>query len=267
MENASAQSLFPRDEPVTGGMAAVIAFAACVVGHVCSSRYLSRYKWYVSKPPAERAYLDQLVVSCPAISCTVLMFARGMWMLPAGMLARQFGTTHMHATAMDVAIGFHIYEVCLYVLHGKKLVFWVHHLLALGAIVTSRLTEQQMQIIAWQYSCEVTGVPLAAVLLMQQDPALKASTAYTVAGAVLWVTWLFARVISLLACTAFFGHDLFYALPAIGRLDDLHWIHKYLALPSTVIIWGMSLVWFWPITLGILKALGVIEAKSAKAKS
>ena len=124
--------------------------------------------------------------------------------------------TQLHATAIDVAVGFHLYEVMLYVLHGKKLVFWVHHLLALGALVTSRLTEQQMQIIAWQYSCEITGVPLAAVLIMQQDPNLKASAAYTVAGALLWVSWLLARVLSLLACTAFFGHDLFLTHANLG---------------------------------------------------
>lgn len=253
----------------SSGLALVALTAlACAVGHVATSKLLaSNFEWYRAKVPADRAYYSQLVVSSFAITYSVHLFVRGMLLLPAGALARHFGSTPLHATAIDVAVGFHLYEIAIYLLNGKALIFWVHHVVAMGALITSRLTEQQMQIIAWQYSCEITGPFLAAVLIMQQDPSLKSSAAYTAAGTLLWASFLVARVLSLLACAVYFAHDLFYTLPAIGRYDDLHLIHRYLALPSTILIWAMSVVWFWPITHGLLKALGWAAAKPPAAKA
>jgi hypothetical protein len=191
----------------------VTACAACSVIHVVSARaVLSRYAWYREKSAAERAYFDQLVTSCPAITFTVTAFASALWQHPSDVTARHFGSTSTHVLGIEASIGYLLYETGLYVIHGKDAIYWLHHTLSLTALTLSLLTGQQMNLIAWQYSAELTGLPLAAVLLMQQDPVLKASLAYSVAGVMLWFLWLVTRVISLGVCGWTIARDLFVEL-------------------------------------------------------
>ena len=58
-----------------------------------------------------------------------------------------------------------------------------------------------------------------------------------------------------------------YALPELGRLDDVNVVTRWLFLPSILFIFGFSAFYFSKITKGMLKALGFGGAKPARASS
>ena len=49
-------------------------------------------------------------------------------------------------------------------------------------------------------------------------------------------------------------------------LDRVNPVLRYLLLPSNLFLWGISCHWFRKITLGILKAIGLIKPKASSGK-
>ena len=76
------------------------------------------------------------------------------------------------------------------------------------------------------------------------------------------------RNVKCCACTSLMVRPSHHtSRPAAGRLHELNPLLRFGTLPSTLILWSMSLCWFWPITKGLLKAVGVLgSGKAAAAK-
>lgn len=218
-------------------LAAAAAFGAL---HGLLARAMSGYSWYASKGPADRAYAAQSAVSILASAIIGALYAEALGQLPATLEARHFETTPTHTLGISINIGLCVYEIVLYVAHGKPVQFWAHHVLSLCALGSGVVTGHMCQLLAWEGLVELTNIPLCTVTLMQNVPRLKASGAYVVAGASLWLAFLALRVVSLGWCAATIAHDLFVALPAAGRLEELHPLQRYLVLPGTAFLWLLS---------------------------
>jgi hypothetical protein len=119
--------------------------------------------------------------------------------------------------------------------------------------------------VAWAGLAEFTNVPLS-VLYVMNTANLKDHPFYVPNGIILWMGFLTTRIISLAVCAWRLSRDLFVTLPALGKLEQLDPVLRYLLLPSNIFLWGISCHWFMKITLGILKAKGLIKPKASSGK-
>ena len=95
---------------------------------------------------------------------------------------------------------------------------------------------------------------------------LKDHPLYVPNGILLWMGFLTTRIISLAVCAWRLSRDLFVTLPKLDALDRVNPVLRYLLLPSNLFLWGISCHWFRKITLGILKAIGLIKPKASSGK-
>lgn len=222
---------------------------ACGALHAAAERAVVRRGW--KGVPHE---LAQHVVAVPAAALMGVAYMLALLRAGTGVEARNFEASRAHWCGMCVNLGVSLYEMVLYVAHGKPLVVWLHHVAVSSALTSVLITGQQAHYIAWIGLAELSNIPLAAVMLMQAADR-RAHPLYTVAGAALWLSFLCVRVGSLGWAVVRLVNDALYALPAIGR--ELHFMSRWGSVLGTFFLWALSCAWFVPISKGLLKALGV----------
>lgn len=253
MRNAAASVVGSGDvlawEFAETASALVACTAAFGLMHAVALRTVVRRRWV-----GEPHYLAQLVVAVPAASAIGISYSLALASSPPGAAARDFEAGRWHWAGMCANVGVSLYEMCLYARHGKPLPFWFHHVCVCVALTAVLLTGELAHYIAWVGLSELTNIPLSAVLLMQAA-GRKASPMYPIAGAALWASFLVARVLSLGAATAFLIWDGVHSLPSTGG-KLVRPVVRYGSILGTCFLWGLSIVWFVPITRGLVRAVG-----------
>lgn len=184
---------------------------------------------------------------------------------------RWTGISYYTTQGISFHIGSSIYETICYALSGKESVFYLHHVVTLGCCSSMLFTGRA------QFWCCVLGlvegsnVPLCFLTVMRAIPALRASTLYTVNGALLWLAYVVLRVPIPLAMYLL-GKDLVQHSKAKGGPawvvadEDQNMKWAAFIFISGTFLWLLSMMWFKKITDGILKAI-MPPAESPKKKA
>ncbi|GMH14986.1 hypothetical protein Nepgr_016827 [Nepenthes gracilis] len=145
-----------------------------------------------------------------------------------------------------------------YFLSDIGMIFWffpslggmeyvLHHLLSMSALAYAMFTGLG-QLYVYMVLISETTTPGINLRWYLDVVGLKRSKAYVVNGVAIFFTWLVARIILFMY---FFYHvsvhyDQIKQLPGFGR---------FLILVVPLIISSLNLMWFWKITMGMLKTL------------
>lgn len=213
----------------------------------------------------KRAYLVQSVIAIPGCALMGGYFFASAYGGGGTPVARWFASDALSILAFRINFGYTLYETVLYAIYGKRPEFWAHHLL--GILMSSRLLTafHCHQIIAWAGVGEITGVPLSAIELLGAF-GMKKTLLYKVNGVALWFGFLTTRAISYAVLASVMLDDLLVGLPAAGKLEELDPVLRWIVLPATLFVWVLSCFWFYKITRGMLKALG-LTGESAKPRT
>lgn len=111
---------------------------------------------------------------------------------------------------------------------------------------------------AWDGLTEGSNINLSFLKIGLILNVGRGSTAEMINGMLLYVSFLFVRVLSLPLWLSVYAHDL-YAHPEITwRQPEAGFIEKLCMVTypvCTLVIWGVSVMWFQPIHKGMLKAI------------
>ena len=141
-----------------------------------------------------------------------------------------FTTSPHHVRACNECLAVLVYEVFLYVRHGKKWIFWLHHLIATTFCTLALTTTIGQHVIAWAGICECTGLFLAVHLLNVERLKL-------VNGILLWITFLTFRILNLGVLTARVAWEV-----SGGGPHHPFWVRL---LPCVCLVgWMMNVHWF-----------------------
>lgn len=162
-------------------------------------------------------------------------------------------------------LGMVLYETFLYCFHGKELFIFAHHVLGIVVVSLALYSGTWGYFVSWCGLAEFTNMPLSLHTILG-IAGLKKHPLYAPNVLVLWAGFLMTRVISMAFCAWRLSRDLFVMLPELSALERVNPVLRYLLLPSNIFLWGISCHWFMKITLGILKAKGLIKPKASSGK-
>mmetsp|Transcript_66358 Transcript_66358/g.183245 ORF Transcript_66358/g.183245 Transcript_66358/m.183245 type:complete len:335 (+) Transcript_66358:109-1113(+) len=148
--------------------------------------------------------------------------------------------------------GVSLYEASTYPFVGKKLEFYVHHVLVLLNCGAFLYTGRGHPWGSFMGLVEGTNIPLCLVMYMRAIPALSDTLAFKLSGAALWLTYLLIRVVLMpfgicllwqdqhnIPATAFLFADpvnnyawLCLLYGSGGRLPPLSAVHVHVHFPS-----------------------------------
>lgn len=164
----------------------------------------------------------------------------------------------VHGVCMHLATS--LYETTTYILTDKTFEFYAHHVVVLACCGSMLFTGRATAYCAWLGLVEGTNVPLCSLTLLGK--VAKGSSAYVASGALLWVSYVILRVVSCPVAMYMMYNDRFVLDPdrtwsyvLTGAQEDLAWfigVHS-----GGTFLWLLSMYWFYLITKGLLKAIGV----------
>eukprot|EP00935_MAST-01C_sp_MAST-1C-sp1_P001921 g1921.t1 len=142
-----------------------------------------------------------------------------------------------------------VYEESIYIYFGKPLEMHIHHFVVLYNFLLTLCCGQMQFWAAWDGTVEVTNIPLSLLQICQT----MGVPVPTLVGVMLFVTFLVFRVVGMGCWLYFFYFDVVHcdwsAVPGL-----LIWG----VVPSTLFLWVLSNMWFYKITRGMLKMLGLL---------
>ena len=146
-----------------------------------------------------------------------------------------------------------IYETSTYLFQKKGLEFYLHHVLVLVNYFDVLRTGTMQYFAAKDGIVEGTNVPLCMVTLLRlfgkSDHPLYAAN-----GLGLWVLFLALRIVNLPLVIKQWREDL-SSKEGKDCWERNSTLAKYTAMPTTAILWLLSLAWMIPITSGLLKTI------------
>jgi len=253
-----------------------IALMSVAIGisHAAAAILLSRRTWFASLSSAKQSMTAQALVNVALAGSLCVMYASALGTFgisqllnDAGAADRMFGAPETYANTLRLNFAMVLYECFFYVLFGKGLDLWAHHLLGVLILTLTLRSGQCGAYIAWAGTSEGTTVFLGLRTLMLES-GMKKSPLYVANGLLLWLGFFGLRVVSLFGCTWRIARDLFVVLPETdaARVDaEAHPLLRHLCLGSAFFIWALSTWWFYKITLGVLDAVGLGKKTTMKS--
>mmetsp|Transcript_18976 Transcript_18976/g.49813 ORF Transcript_18976/g.49813 Transcript_18976/m.49813 type:complete len:236 (+) Transcript_18976:243-950(+) len=160
-----------------------------------------------------------------------------------------------HAISLHLAAS--LYETVIYLVTDKALEFYAHHVLVVISCGSFLFLGKGHLWCCWLGLVEGSNPPLCAVTALRQIPSWNGGTVYTLSGAMLWICYVFCRVLSAPMCMYAFHKDM-ATDPTIAKMspdESIHLAWHVLMWVCFVFIYGLSLYWFWLITRSLYKAL------------
>lgn len=142
-----------------------------------------------------------------------------------------------------------------YVLSGKALVFYLHHVVVIPNCASMLLSGRGHLICAWLGLVEGTNIPLCTLMFLRE--VARESTLYVISGVSLWLFYVVLRVVSAPVCMWIIYSDT-------TNHPDVAWLSKdptlqttwlWFVFTSAAFLLGLSMLWFKQITAGLIKAI------------
>uniref|UniRef100_A0A7S2RIV2 TLC domain-containing protein n=1 Tax=Rhizochromulina marina TaxID=1034831 RepID=A0A7S2RIV2_9STRA len=267
-----------RSEELTeNGRLIAMYFLGCWGAHLISSvvssalvpSYTSSVNKDTNKPTPrtmkEKIVWDMNMVSLVASAAMFALYFKTFLELfwnQSDVEQRWAGTTIWSMHAINLHIACTIYEATTYVLSGKELQFYLHHVVVIGNCSYMLVTGRGHLWCSWLGLVEGTNVPLCSLTFLGST-SFKGGLLYTLSGVMLWISYVVLRVISAPAA-------MYYIYLDSQNHPGSAWISKdpefntgwyVFVYASGAFLWGLSMYWFYLITKGLLKAIGVIKKK------
>lgn len=174
-------------------------------------------------------------------------------------------TTWSSTHAISLHFAMCLYETCIYLLVGKDLVFYGHHVLTAVCCLSFLVTGRGHLWCCWLGLVEGTNPALNMLTILGQIPGQKGGALYVASGVSLWVTYVIFRMVSTPICFWYLTLDIrdFPEIAWISEDPTMNNAWLVLMWVSLFFIYGLSTLWFCKITKGLLKAL--VPAKKAAA--
>ena len=96
----------------------------------------------------------------------------------------------------------------IYLLSDKSLEFYAHHVLVVVSCGSFLFLGRGHLWCCWLGMVEGSNPPLCAVTALQQLPSWNGGIVYTFSGALLWIAYVFCRVLSAPFCMYAFHMDM-----------------------------------------------------------
>ena len=117
-----------------------------------------------------------------------------------------------------------LYETVIYLMTDKALEFYAHHVLVVISCGSFLFLGKGHLWCCWLGLVEGSNPPLCMVTALRQIPSWNGGTVYTLSGAMLWICYVFCRVLSAPMCMYAFHKDM-ATDPAIARMSEEDSIH------------------------------------------
>jgi len=180
--------------------------------HLLSERILSR------KFPsfAEEAAKDRHEKTSRLLLSTVpwAMFGMGvaflsdvkLWQVPEHRWMVATGPASLGEQIPPVLVGMNLYELVLYATYGKRLEFWIHHLVAIGASAWQATSRQAVVWATFPVFLEGT-TPLLTLLKTMHEAGYTYEPTYKMIAGFFWLAWVSLRLLMPPAVMAFVARD------------------------------------------------------------
>ena len=241
------------------GTSLLVAVAFGVM-HLMVSRALPLV-WPSTSGISSPASSDLIMQVMWLLGCTPLpiMYAVALSELHSTPLMRWRGCSEIAEYAFLLHVGSSLYECATYVYHGKPWVYMVHHAVVLYCYIGVLYIGALHFWFAWAGLVEATNLHVCFLKICLIMNVCRRTVAEAVNGGCLYVTYLLLRLVSLPLAIAAYAYDAY-------RFPDTTWGWAMVAggaTPAmaasapvcTLVIWGMSCVWFAPIHKGMMKVL------------
>lgn len=243
------------------------------LAHGASLLLLRRRSWFASKDTADQSTIAQAVVNVGLTGTLCILYAHSVLstlgvsgaMDDARAADRMYGSPQAYAPTMRINLAMVLYETVFYVKYGKSLDLWIHHILGVFILVITLRTEQCGAYLAWAGTAEGTTVFLGVRTFLMQA-GMQASPLYVVNGVLLWLSFLLLRVVSLFVCSWRLMVDMYHGIQPPSDITERYEAFHTLMLLSCLFIWALSTWWFWKITVGLLRALGLLKSPMPPSK-
>ena len=246
----------------------------CGACHVLADKLCIKRSWLASSTEADRSLAIQSAVGGAVSLVIFLFYLAGLFeasdwsptmFSDAAASHRAFVKNDYIVAGLSWNLGMVLYETFLYCIYGKELFIFAHHVLGIVVVSLALYSGTWGYFVSWCGLAEFTNMPLSLHTILG-IVGLKEHPLYSSNVLVLWAGFLMTRVISMAFCAWRLSRDLFVTLPKLDALDRVNPVLRYLLLPSNLFLWGISCHWFRKITLGILKAIGLIKPKASSGK-
>lgn len=225
------------------------------------------------------AQSDLLMQAMWLVTCIPLpvMYALAMPELVATPETRWHGHSWLVEWALMLHVGTSIYEAAMYVVYGKSWVYSVHHVIVVYAYGLGLYVGRMHVWGAWDGLVEFTNINVCILKIMLILNVGRGTPAEAINGGMLYLVYLFTRVISLPLMLSTFAYDVLYHNEETwqwairgggfeGTRATACTLLTYSTPPCTLVIWILSCLWFLPIHRGMVKVLkGVDPLKGEKA--
>jgi hypothetical protein len=210
------------------------------------------------------------IISCFILSTLHTVTVYRCFVVPGNTIEEHWGlitlsSTHGHA----LQIGMSLYELVAYMLAGKSAEFYLHHVLVIAVFGYTLILGRGHGWIAWCGLVEWTNVPLCIMTVLGRT-SLRNGILHKLAAFVLWIFYVVCRLIAPPLCYYVKYGELFDSTNAsatwISKDDTLNKAWLILLFLTWVIIQGLSCYWFYLISKGILKGLGMGGGGNKKGK-
>jgi hypothetical protein len=242
---------------------AAVAIAICHIGGDLVSANFDVYK-NLSKA-GKATWVQNVVCWCMSAILGVLyiksVILDGNWDTPEKRWTVGEELAPLATLGLVLHFSYSAYETVLFMIHGKSIEFYLHHVVVFFNFGFCLFSDTMVIWAAWDGLVEITNLSLC-VLELQRLAGYK-GIFRTINGVSLWLLYLVFRIINLPVWLYTYYNDA-VTHPTIFK--DAHWALRWSVWPSTLFLWLLSCVWFYKITMGILKAVGVIKGKDKKKK-
>jgi len=213
------------------------------------------------KPETSQKNLEvtaQDLVSSLVSIVLFFMYLKSSWDLRETAESRVRGHTELSYWAVQLHQGYTIYELLLYLYSGKDKLMYLHHLFVLANGLYTAWSRRLVFFYVWMGLVEGTNPCLSALYVLQRAER-KDSSMMTICGVLLWLGFLLLRMVNV--PLVFLG-----TVRDTPFVSDEDKIHLRFGQSSVLIIFFMSTFWFYKLTKGMLKQVGLIPRKNTTDK-
>jgi len=192
--------------------------------------------------------------------CLIVFYSDVRTQLGVDTHSRWSGTTWSSTVGLSVHLAYCTYDLFLYVIIGKRYEFWIHHIIVIYCYGATLACDKMHFYAAWIGMVEGSNPSLCAHIILERIGYPLSHPITLVNGAGLWICFLVLRV----ALIPQWLHQLYADVTTNyeGSWGVVHPGLSYSVVPAGIVIWALSLFWFWKVTSGILKGLGVMKSST-----
>mmetsp|Transcript_18883 Transcript_18883/g.26293 ORF Transcript_18883/g.26293 Transcript_18883/m.26293 type:complete len:297 (+) Transcript_18883:206-1096(+) len=204
----------------------------------------------------------QDIVVIPTSTAITFLYLLDLMRLSRERELRWAGFSHAFLVGASLHCAFSVYELSIYFFLGKKLEFFLHHILVFALFAIGTIKCQFQFYLGWAGLVEITNVFLSSLSILGRMD-MKQNPLYLASGVGLYISYVLTRLFSVALCLSTLLYDSLYLDQRLWESTSVFFF--FFCVVSCIVIYFMSAMWFTKIHSGLMKHLNGTGPQEAGA--